>query len=1152
MTPPIPAVPADVTTRGDLVAPTSGDPYVQARLVAASNRAHQPVSLAERAVRLGPALVAESGARVGKLLFQTLSVARGERALDLPVAAPTTEGPEVRQHRGPVVEWWRSLDGGLEHGLTIRERLPGAETLRVTVATGAHGARARADGTIELHGPDAETLATYGGLYVSDAVGTALPARLVATSEGQVSIEVDDTDAAYPIVVDPFVEVSEWSQQYPANYLTLSRDGSRLLFLGYVMPVGVLMNVAVRSGTSWTGEHGFDFDPNWDSQAVYAAMDADAQYIVVIQEFSTSMATFRRSGTLWSFAGSIRPPVGSTTFGPVNLSSDGTRASLMSYGGGGPLRFVVYETTDQGASWNLASDSGSLAPVAPDFIDVRSEDDVIVSPDGAFAVTGTYVFQRNGSSWSLESSLGTAPGARSARRSAFAASDRIITSDPATDTLTAFHRVGNAWMAVPIVPTTPFVDLDAFGVSANGRRIVTLGTDDVARVFDYASGQYTEVTTASARWSGSYQRFAGITDDRTRIVTPSGIWRLEGDRGGACDAPNQCGAGLTCVDGRCCESACGGSDTDCMACAASLTGVADGTCAPLKLGVAETVVCRVGNGGCDLDDRCDPSTVTCPDSVRPSGFVCRPEAGPCDSPEVCDGSDRTCPGDAFEPSGNLCGVGTGDCSGPGTCPGDSPTCSAPTLKAAGTVCRAATGPCDAEDTCNGLTDVCVDTFAPATTACGQVPNGPCDAPDHCAGDSNLCLSVVAAAGTTCAPSLGACDTADVCNGVSTFCPVGPVRPPGYLCRPSAGPCDQAEFCDGNAATCGPDAVLSSDTICRAPSGLCDLPEYCDGSTSGCANNVIAPPGAVCRPASGACDAPETCTGLSASCPADAVLTGGTVCRAASGTCDVPEVCDGVAAGCPGNAVLADGTPCRPSLGSCDPAESCDGASPACPADVLSPAGTVCRAAAPTDVCDVSESCTGSTASCPADAFLPAGTECRPARDACDVAESCAGSAACPADLFAANGTVCDDGLQCTVASACQAGDCSSSVALDCSDGDDCTTDACVEPTGCSHFPVPACIVDAGRDGAVTDLGLGGDSSVVPDTGMGTPTTGGCSCRAAATREAPPGALGATCGVVALGLSLRRRARRARDAGMGSGAHPCPRGWRGGDGARSVS
>jgi hypothetical protein len=101
-----------------------------------------------------------------------------------------------------------------------------------------------------------------------------------------------------------------------------------------------------------------------------------------------------------------------------------------------------------------------------------------------------------------------------------------------------------------------------------------------------------------------------------------------------------------------------------------------------------------------------------------------------------------------------------------------------------------------------------------------------------------------------------------------------------------------------------------------------------------------------------------------------------------------------------------------------------------------PTTTECRADA--GDCDVAESCDGAGA-CPADAFEPAGTSCGSASDMvcdnpdtcdasgaclvnyeptttecradagdCDVAENCDGAGACPADAFEPAATACGD------------------------------------------------------------------------------------------------------------------------------------------------
>jgi hypothetical protein len=56
-----------------------------------------------------------------------------------------------------------------------------------------------------------------------------------------------------------------------------------------------------------------------------------------------------------------------------------------------------------------------------------------------------------------------------------------------------------------------------------------------------------------------------------------------------CGRGADCSSGF-CADGVCCATACEGGTTDCRACAMTLTGVANGTCAPLSVAVADSGV----------------------------------------------------------------------------------------------------------------------------------------------------------------------------------------------------------------------------------------------------------------------------------------------------------------------------------------------------------------------------------------------------------------------------------------------------------------------------------------------------------------------------------------------------------------------------------
>lgn len=459
------------------------------------------------------------------------------------------------------------------------------------------------------------------------------------------------------------------------------------------------------------------------------------------------------------------------------------------------------------------------------------------------------------------------------------------------------------------------------------------------------------------------------------------------DLGVACTQAMDCLSG-NCVDGVCCNTACGGTvPGDCQACSMAAGASANGTCTTLAMGT----VCRAKNGACDVQEVCNGSATTCPnDAVEPNTTVCRTAgAGGCDVAENCNGTLKTCPADAFSPMGTTCRVSAGICDVAETCTGMSGNCPADAFQSMATVCRAATANgCDVAENCPGNAAACpVDGFSPM--------------------------------GTVCRPQNGTCDVAETCSGMSDTCPTDAFSPSSTVCRAAAGTCDQAENCTGSSGACPADAFKLNTTVCRAAADVCDQAENCTGSAAACPMDVFKPNTTVCHPQMGACDAEETCTGTGAACPTDMPEPANTPCRASMGTCDVAEVCDGTSNACPTDGFQAMGFVCRaPVAGGCDIGEVCSGSGPNCPTDAVQPVGTVCRLA--DDVCDVEEKCNG-TNTCPADVFVANTVVCRPAPGGCDIEEKCTGSAAaCPADVLKGAGVTCRTAVAggCDIAETC--------------------------------------------------------------------------------------------------------------------------------------
>lgn len=455
------------------------------------------------------------------------------------------------------------------------------------------------------------------------------------------------------------------------------------------------------------------------------------------------------------------------------------------------------------------------------------------------------------------------------------------------------------------------------------------------------------------------------------------------------------------------------------------------------------------------------------------------------------------------------------------------------------------------DACATATD-CLSGFCVDGVCCNSACGGPNDC-QQCNAPGSLGTCVLAAAATVCRGAAGACDVAEVCDGVNAACPADGFVATGTPCRAAAGSCDVAESCTGMGAACPADGFVATGTVCRMATDLCDAPETCTGAAAACPNDDLLPMGTPCRPAMGACDVAEACTGGSSVCPPDGFVATGTTCRPAAGPCDVPEACSGatancpmddfaaagticrqanglcdvaesctgMAAMCPADNVATTGTICRPAAAACDVAEACDGATTVCPGDSLAPAGTSCRAAA--GPCDAEETCDGTTMGCPTDALLPPGTVCRAAADACDVAETCTGSmTSCPADLFGPDGTLCDDGNPCSLVDSCKMGQCAAGTPIDCSAKDECENNGACEPatgacvaappkpdgTPCSKGScqsgvcTPATSSSSSSSGTGGDGGAGGEggSSAGGSGGGQTTNDGGCSCRLASQSE----------------------------------------------------
>lgn len=925
--------------RAAAAASASADPLAAERARAASDARHQPTLRGREAsfpcgARVGPAGARLSAGAHGVGLG-LVGLGREGAIVQLGPGAPAElAGPEVRVRRAPgVTEWWRSLAAGLEHGVTLLERLPGNAPLVLEVAVRGARAALADDGGVLFTGQHGATLGRYEGLVVLDARGARAPARLAVTGN-RIRIEVDDRDARYPLVVDPIFVTAEGTL-LPAALtddddfgvsVSMSDDGSRVL-------VGAQLD-DTTGGTNAGSAYVFERDTSgaWSEVATLRAAAAAPNDI---------------------FGGAVA------------LSGDGMRALVGAIGddrgalsNAGSAR--VYTRSASG-TW---TEEASL--VAPD----AANDDwlgraVALSVDGTRALVGAsehedgiasdtgaaYVFSRAaGGTWSLEATL----------RSSFADDyDRFGTA-------VALSRDGARALLGAPSDDTPV------GVRSGSAVVFTRS----------AGGAWSEearlVDPSGADDDGLGISVALSADGTTALVGANADSTLNGFAVGSAHVFVRGGAGAWAHDAGLFAAL--GAEYDILGWSVALS--ADASLALVGMPGDDFGSSRVDVGSAVLFARRGPgawvedSTIVTSDGERDDSFG-GAVALSADGARAVIGAHRdTTPRGASTGSARTFALAApladGDaCAAPAQC--SSGFC------VDGVCCESACagGASDCRACAGALTGAPSGTCAPRTVgAVCRAASAPCDAAEACDGTSVACPpDALASAGTECRAARSACDVAEACSGTSATCPGDVVVGAGVVCRPAtAGGCDRAEVCDGIDGICPGDGFAAAGVVCRAALGACDVAEVCGGIGPDCPTDAFTAAGSPCRDAAGPCDVAESCPGDAAACPVDAFAPASVVCDATvAGVCDAPDHCSGSAAACPDD--YLSGVECRPAGGSCDLAEVCAGASAACPPDGLVAASVVCRASIDPS-CDPAESCDGASVACPSDVV-----RCAPSPDA---------------------------------------------------------------------------------------------------------------------------------------------------------------------------
>ena len=513
------------------------------------------------------------------LRLATRRVGREGALRALPAPAVRVVGNDARLERAGWVERWVHGALGVEQLLEVAERPAGEGAL--VVELGVSGLTPSLEGGA-VHLADAGGVrARYGELWVEDADGAPIPSELAVVG-GAIQLRVDDRAARYPIVIDPLVGIEEARLE--------ADDGSALDAFGFA--------VAVRGDTALVGAYR-------DDSA--RGVDAGAAYV-----FVRSGRTRTQQARLEASDGAADDAFGAS----VALAGDTAIVGAFQHDTAGGLNAgAAYVFVRSGATWTEqakleASDGTAYASFGVS-VAVTGDTLLVGARDGdaarAARAGAAYVFVRSGTSWTEQARIRPADGATGDffGSAVSVQGDVALVGAPRHST----SRGGNVGSAYLIT-----------------RRGTSWG--EQSRI-DASDGAAVDLLGTAVALDGDTALVGAPLDDTApgRDVGSAYVFRLGPGNGEPCASGAACASGF-CVDGVCCDTACGGgAGDDCQACSVAAGASSNGACGPTTGNACSdesacTVVDACASGVCaGAGSPCLGGTAC---SVSGASFTCAP------------------------------------------------------------------------------------------------------------------------------------------------------------------------------------------------------------------------------------------------------------------------------------------------------------------------------------------------------------------------------------------------------------------------------------------------------------------------------------------------------------------------------------------------
>ncbi len=448
----------------------------------------------------------------------------GDALSELAPVAPTSVANRIEYRREGITEWYVNGPLGIEQGFTLERRptAPAAGPLTLVLATrGATAARVASDGrSLELTAADGRSLLGVNGLFAYDAAGRELPARFEADG-ALIRMRVDDNDAVYPVVVDPFVQRAELKHDFRSQSDLM---GWSIDVAGDVVAVGA-KNRAILSilheGAIFVYRDDLSGFRNASQTAALAVQNAEPGSVL-----GNSVAVDENGDVV---AGGAPGAVEGAKTGAIYVYE----RPVGDWGSVDELLGVYEEQFEDAAL--TASDGDSVGGLGGT---IDADGGVIIGLAG-----GTiYVFEKPGANWAdMTETAQLSPGGATLTAVRISG-DTIVARSSDDGTILIYVRAGANWInaagpdAVLTVPGTESL----LGMSIQGDTVVASRFEEAAYVFVKPGGGWVNTSTPDATLTasdddqfgrnGAYGVLNAQSDDTIAVAArEAGVQSVKGD-----------------------------------------------------------------------------------------------------------------------------------------------------------------------------------------------------------------------------------------------------------------------------------------------------------------------------------------------------------------------------------------------------------------------------------------------------------------------------------------------------------------------------------------------------------------------------------------------------------------------------------------------